>query len=46
MINAIKYMMKELNLKLVEDNYFISIFTNEQLRVRIIFREKSFCLKG
>lgn len=46
MIKAIEYMKTELNLKLVEDNYFISIFANEQLRVRIIFRERSFFSKG
>lgn len=42
MIKAIEYMKTELNLKLVEDNYFISIFKNEKLRVRIIYRERSF----
>ena len=46
MIKEIEYLKKELNLKLVEDNYFISIFANEQLRVRIIFRERSFFSKG
>lgn len=46
MIKEIEYLKKELNLKLVEDNYFISIFTNEQLRVRITFRERSFFSKG
>lgn len=46
MINAIEYLKKELNLKLVEDNYFISIFKNEKLRVRIIYRERSFFSKG
>lgn len=46
MIKAIEYMKTELNLKLVEDNYFISIFKNEKLRVRIIYRERSFFSKG
>ena len=46
MIKEIEYLKKELNLKLVEDNYFISIFANEQLRVRIIFRERSIFSKG
>lgn len=46
MINAIEYLKKELNLKLVEDNYFISIFKNEKLRVRIMYRERSFFSKG
>ena len=46
MNKAIEYLKKELNLKLVEDNYFISIFANEQLRVRIFFRERSFFSEG
>ena len=46
MIKEIEYLKKELNLKLVEDNYFISIFANEQLRIRIIYRERSFFSKG
>lgn len=46
MIDAIEYMKKELNLKLIEDNYFMSVFKNEQLRVRIKFRERSFLSKG
>lgn len=46
MIKEIEYLKKELNLKLVEDNYFISIFKNEQLRVKIIYRERSFFSKG
>lgn len=46
MVNAIEYLKKELNLKLVEDNYFISIFENEQLRIKIIYRERSFFSNG
>ena len=46
MIKEIEYLKKELNLKLAEDNYFISVFTNEQLRIRIKFRERSFLSKG
>lgn len=46
MIKEIEYLKEQLNLKLVEDNYFMSVFANEQLRVRIIFRERSFFSKG
>lgn len=46
MIDAIEYMKEQLNLKLVEDNYFMSVFANEQLRLKIIFRERSFFSKG
>lgn len=46
MINAIEYLKKELNLKLAEDNYFMSVFKNEQLILKIKFRERSFFSKG
>ena len=46
MIKEIEYLKEQLNLKLVEDNYFISIFKNEKLRVRIMYRERSFFSKG
>lgn len=46
MIKEIEYLKKELNLKLVEDNYFISVFKNEQLILKIKFRERSFFSKG
>jgi len=42
MIKAIEYMKKELEVELVEDGYFYSIFQGDKYRVKLIFRDKTF----
>lgn len=42
MYDAIKYLKKELNVRLIEDGYFYSIFQSDKYRVKLIFRDRTF----
>lgn len=42
MNEAIDYLKRELDVELVEDGYFYSIFQNDKYRVEIIFRDRTF----
>lgn len=42
MYDAIKYLKKELNVRLIEDGFFYSIFESDKYRVKLIFRDRTF----
>nr|DAZ45721.1 MAG TPA: hypothetical protein [Caudoviricetes sp.] len=42
MYDAIKYLKKELNVRLTEDGFFYSIFESDKYRVKLIFRDRTF----
>nr|DAJ41404.1 MAG TPA: hypothetical protein [Caudoviricetes sp.] len=42
MNEAIDYLKRELDVELVEDGYFYSIFQNDKYRVKLIFRDRTF----
>nr|DAE62893.1 MAG TPA: hypothetical protein [Caudoviricetes sp.] len=42
MNKAIDYLKRELEVELVEDGFFYSIFQNDKYRVKLIFRDRTF----
>lgn len=42
MYDVIKYLKKELNVQLIEDGFFYSIFESDKYRVKLIFRDRTF----
>ena len=42
MNEAINYLKRELDVELIEDGFFYSIFQNDKYRVKLIFRNRTF----
>ena len=42
MNKAIDYLKRELEVKLIEDGFFYSIFESDKCRVKLIFRDRTF----
>lgn len=42
MNKAIDYLKRELEVELIEDGYFYSIFQSDKYRVKLIFRDRTF----